>query len=164
MVAPEDNDAVQVTASGAICHPDSGSAAPLATAGRTLALVRTSPKPRVVERMVECYDLDASAGDPVIALAFRTDVEALVIRALPRCKTSLWIACYVYDGFYNTGIEQCSRRGVEDVKLVMDQNKLFVVGQVKMQVGLLGLLEWGAQIRYRVPGRGMLSAQHQKSC
>jgi phosphatidylserine/phosphatidylglycerophosphate/cardiolipin synthase-like enzyme len=83
---------------------------------------------------------------------------------VPYCQKFLWIACYVYEGFYNIAIEQRARAGVA-CKMVCDRNKLFQVGKgFRMQEALLNLLEWKVEIRHSLPGHGnMLSAQHQKT-
>ena len=154
------------TLNGIQSDPDSRSAGSHATIERASNLVAlvAAAMPLVVTRTVECYSLPRFVNNSVLQLAFRSGVEELVNNVVPFCQKFLWIACYVYEGFYNTHIEQRARAGVA-CKMVCDRNKLFQVGKgLKMQEALLGLLEWNVEIRHSLPGYGnMLSAQHQKT-
>jgi len=154
------------TRNGMQSDPDSRSAGSHATIGRASNLVVSvaAAMPLVVTRTVECYSLPHFVDNSVLQLAFRSGVEELVNSVVPFCQKFLWIACYVYEGFYNTAIEQRARADVA-CKMVVDRNKLFQVGKgLRMQEALLGLLEWNVEIRHSLPGYGnMLSAQHQKS-
>jgi phosphatidylserine/phosphatidylglycerophosphate/cardiolipin synthase-like enzyme len=146
--------------------PDSRSAGSHATVGRASNLVAlaAAAAPPVVTRTVDCYNLPHFASSAVLQLAFKSDVEELVGNVIPYCQKYLWIACYVYEGFYNIAIEQRARAGVA-CKMVCDRNKLFQVGSgLRMQQAMLCLLEWGVEIRHNLPGQGnIMSAQHQKT-
>jgi phosphatidylserine/phosphatidylglycerophosphate/cardiolipin synthase-like enzyme len=146
--------------------PDSRSAGSHATVGKAsnLVAIAAAAAPPVVTRSVECYNLPHFANSAVLELAFKSDVEELVGKVIPYCQRSLWIACYVYEGFYNVAIEQRARAGVA-CKMVCDRNKLFQVGSgLRMQQAMLCLLDWGVEIRHNLPGQGnIMSAQHQKT-